>query len=101
MRTRAPRSNALEELLAPLDVDTFLRDYWGQKAVCIRGGRAKLDKLVPGGFGRAVQDLIQLVVFEKAEDPGLPVFLFGHSMGSFFVQAFMIDAGSTVALTAE
>jgi alpha-beta hydrolase superfamily lysophospholipase len=49
-----------------------------------------------GGFGRAVQDLVQLVVFEKAEDPGLPVFLFGHSMGSFFAQAYVIEAGSSL-----
>lgn len=46
-----------------------------------------------GGFKRAVQDLEQLLVFEKAENPGLPAVLFGHSMGSYLTQAFMIDAG--------
>src|SRR5262249_51240949 len=46
-----------------------------------------------GGFRRCVQDLEQLIVFEKAENPGVPAFLFGHSMGSYFTQAFMIDAG--------
>jgi alpha-beta hydrolase superfamily lysophospholipase len=46
-----------------------------------------------GGYRRAVQDLEQLVVFEKAENPGLPVVLFGHSMGSYFTQAFLIEAG--------
>jgi alpha-beta hydrolase superfamily lysophospholipase len=45
------------------------------------------------GYRRCVQDLEQLVVFEKAENPGLPVVLFGHSMGSYFAQAFMIEAG--------
>lgn len=55
-----------------------------------------LGFLGAGGFRRSVQDLEQLIVLEKSESPGLPVFLFGHSMGSFLVQAFMIDAGSTL-----
>jgi alpha-beta hydrolase superfamily lysophospholipase len=46
------------------------------------------------GFTRAVQDLQQLAVYEKAQHPGLPLFLFGHSMGSFFAQAFLIESGS-------
>lgn len=46
-----------------------------------------------GGFRRCVQDLEQLIVFEKAENPGVPAFLFGHSMGSYFTQEFMISAG--------
>lgn len=49
-----------------------------------------------GGFRRAVQDLQQLVVYEKAQHPGLPLFLFGHSMGSFLAQAFLIDSGSAL-----
>jgi alpha-beta hydrolase superfamily lysophospholipase len=50
----------------------------------------------PGGFRRCVQDLIQLVVHEKAQHPGLPVFLFGHSMGSYMAQAYLIEAGASL-----
>jgi alpha-beta hydrolase superfamily lysophospholipase len=46
-----------------------------------------------GGFRRVLQDLQQLVAREKSENPGLPAVLFGHSMGSYFTQAFMIEAG--------
>ena len=51
----------------------------------------------PGGFRRVVQDLEQLIVHEKAQHPGAPLFLFGHSMGSFFAQELMIQASSTIA----
>jgi len=49
-----------------------------------------------GGFRRAMWDLEQLLVFEKAENPGLPAVLFGHSMGSYLTQLFMIEAGSSI-----
>ncbi len=49
-----------------------------------------------GGFTRAVQDLEQLIVYEKAENPGLPAVLFGHSMGSYMAQALMIESGASI-----
>src|SRR6185312_6700897 len=48
------------------------------------------------GFQRSVQDIEQLLVFEKAENPGLPAVLFAHSMGSYFAQAFLVEAGSSI-----
>lgn len=50
-----------------------------------------------GGFHRVVQDLSQLVAHEKQEHPGLPVVLFGHSMGSFYAQQFLIEHGKEIA----
>lgn len=47
-----------------------------------------------GGLGRVVQDLDELIAFVKREHAGLPFVLFGHSMGSFFVQELMIARGS-------
>jgi len=38
------------------------------------------------GWGRVVDDLIELVRSERSEHAGLPAVLFGHSMGSFMVQ---------------
>src|SRR5262249_30191077 len=49
-----------------------------------------------GGVKRAVQDLQQLLVLEKAENPGLPAVLVGHSMGSFLTQALLIGDGSSL-----
>ncbi|AUX39827.1 alpha/beta hydrolase [Sorangium cellulosum] len=49
-----------------------------------------------GGFARVVRDLAQLVAREKEEHPGLPVVLFGHSMGSYLVQEFLIERGGSI-----
>jgi alpha-beta hydrolase superfamily lysophospholipase len=56
----------------------------------------ELGWLGPGGFKLAVQDLQQLLVFEKAESPGLPAVLFGHSMGSHLTQALLIEDGASL-----
>lgn len=45
----------------------------------------------PGGFAGVVADLAALVVLARAENPGLPAVLFGHSMGSMIAQAFVLD----------
>jgi alpha-beta hydrolase superfamily lysophospholipase len=49
------------------------------------------------GFYRVVKDLVELIAHEKKEHPGLPVVLFGHSMGSFYTQAFLIEHGKEIA----
>jgi alpha-beta hydrolase superfamily lysophospholipase len=59
-------------------------------------GDGELGWMGAGGFRRSVQDIEQLLVFEKAENPGLPAVLFGHSMGSYFAQGFLIEAGSAI-----
>ena len=95
MAEHAARYARLAEALTERGYVVYANDHRGHGKTAT--GADDLGFLAPsGGFGRAVQDLIQLVVFEKAEDPGLPVFLFGHSMGSFFAQAYMIEAGSSL-----
>ena len=46
-----------------------------------------------GGLERVLQDLAELLGFEKKQHPGVPFVLFGHSMGSFFAQALMQTHG--------
>jgi alpha-beta hydrolase superfamily lysophospholipase len=45
----------------------------------------------PGGFAGVVDDLAALVDLARDEHPGLPLVLFGHSMGSMIAQAFLLD----------
>jgi alpha-beta hydrolase superfamily lysophospholipase len=51
----------------------------------------------PDGFRRCVDDLAQIIAHEKAENPGLPTVLFGHSMGSYLTQAYIIERGRELA----
>lgn len=41
------------------------------------------------GFSASVKNLHELTGIIKKENPDLPLFLFGHSMGSFFVQNYL------------
>ncbi len=45
------------------------------------------------GFERVVGDMLDLTHQIKAEHPGLPVFLFGHSMGSMLARGYAIEHG--------
>ncbi|MEO7331575.1 MAG: alpha/beta hydrolase, partial [Minicystis sp.] len=49
------------------------------------------------GFYRVVKDLVELIAHEKKAHPGLPAVLFGHSMGSFYTQLFLIEHGNDIA----
>jgi alpha-beta hydrolase superfamily lysophospholipase len=49
-----------------------------------------------GGWLRIVDDLYVLRRHAGAEHPGLPVFLLGHSMGSFMVQDYLFSHGDSV-----
>ncbi|EYF02998.1 alpha/beta hydrolase [Chondromyces apiculatus] len=44
-----------------------------------------------GGFQRVVRDQEQLLRHERAENPGLPLVIFGHSMGSFIAQRALME----------
>jgi len=50
----------------------------------------------PGGFAAVVDDLASLVKRAKRENPGLPLFLLGHSMGSFISQAFVLEHAALI-----
>ncbi len=47
--------------------------------------------LGPGGWNGLVSDLGTLSAFAKVEQPGLPLALIGHSMGSFALQQHLLD----------
>ncbi len=50
-----------------------------------------------GGFGFAVDDLHVLTQLIKRENPGLPVFLIGHSMGSLMARVYASRYGSELS----
>ena len=48
------------------------------------------------GWGRVVDDLIELVRAARSEHAGLPLVLMGHSMGSFMTQQVLYSGGELV-----
>jgi alpha-beta hydrolase superfamily lysophospholipase len=94
MSEHAGRYARVAEALVGAGYAVYAHDIRGHGRTA--GDPSELGWMGPGGFKRSVQDLEQLLVFEKSESPGRPVVLFGHSMGSFLVQAFIIEAGSSI-----
>ena len=44
-----------------------------------------------GGFDLLVQDMVELTLLAKEENPGKPFVLLGHSIGSFAAQQYVLD----------
>jgi alpha-beta hydrolase superfamily lysophospholipase len=73
----------------------YALDHRGHGATIALSDRAAGD-FGPGGFAAVVADLAALVEVARSANPDVPLFLLGHSMGSFIGQAFLIDHGSLV-----
>jgi alpha-beta hydrolase superfamily lysophospholipase len=93
MAEHGARYARLAEALTAAGYAVYADDHRGHGKTA---GPDELGWMGPNGFRRSVQDIQQMLVFEKAENPGLPAIVFGHSMGSYFVQGFLIEAGSSV-----
>jgi len=48
------------------------------------------------GWRTVVDDMLQLTDIVRRETPGVPVFLLGHSMGSFLVRTYIADHGDDI-----
>ena len=51
----------------------------------------------PDGFNRSVDDAYLLFREIQRRDPGIPLFLFGHSFGSFLAQEYITRYGKEIA----
>jgi alpha-beta hydrolase superfamily lysophospholipase len=52
---------------------------------------AQFGEFGGGGFELLVQDMVRLSEIAREENPGLPLLLLGHAMGSFAAQRYVID----------
>jgi alpha-beta hydrolase superfamily lysophospholipase len=60
-------------------------------------GPAGLGDFGAGGWDALVADLAQLIARVAFELPGIPVVLFGHSMGSFAAQQYCVSCDPAIA----
>jgi alpha-beta hydrolase superfamily lysophospholipase len=93
MGEHAARYARMAEVLVGAGYAVYADDHRGHGKTAAPG---ELGYFGPNGFRRVVEDLVQLLVFEKAENPGVPAVIMGHSMGASLTQALMIDHGSLV-----
>ena len=56
-----------------------------------RSAHSQLGEFGRGGFELLVQDMVRLSEIAREKDPGLPLLLLGHGMGSFAAQRYIID----------
>ena len=61
------------------------------------GASSGVGRMGPGGGAAVLDDLGELIQRARAEVPGVPVVLFGHSMGSFFTQSYVAHRGGGLA----
>lgn len=58
--------------------------------------RNDLGDFGPAGFTALVDDMVRLTARARAENPGLPLILLGHSMGSFATQLYILDHSNEI-----
>jgi alpha-beta hydrolase superfamily lysophospholipase len=60
------------------------------------GGPEQLGDFGENGAELVVEDLHHLTSLARGEHPGLPIVLLGHSLGSFFAQAYVFDHSKAI-----
>jgi alpha-beta hydrolase superfamily lysophospholipase len=84
------------ELAAALTARGFLvhgQDHRGHGATIGSGAPGEIG---PTGWDELVHDIALLVERARAEHPGVPLVLLGHSMGSFAVQQYLLDRSDRI-----
>jgi alpha-beta hydrolase superfamily lysophospholipase len=79
----------LIEALVSAGVTVYANDHRGHGRTA--PSRAALGDFGEGGFDLLVEDMTRLSDIAKAENAEKPFFLFGHSMGSFAAQQYVLD----------
>jgi alpha-beta hydrolase superfamily lysophospholipase len=75
------------DVLVAAGLTVYANDHRGHGLTA----HAELGELGKGGFELLVQDMVRLSEIAREENPGLPLLLLGHNMGSFTAQRYVID----------
>jgi alpha-beta hydrolase superfamily lysophospholipase len=59
-------------------------------------GKDELGDFGPAGFSALAADMAMLTDIARKENPGKPLILLGHSMGSFATQLYLLDHGRKI-----
>ena len=89
MGEHVQRYGALARALTGRGLVVYGQDHRGHGATARSAD--ELGQLGPDGWTQLVDDIDLLVSRIRAEQPGLPLVLLAHSMGSFAVQQYLLD----------
>lgn len=87
MGEHARRYNSLAVALNAAGLAVYANDHRGHGA----SATGTLGDLGPGGFSALADDMGCLTRLVQQEQPGAPIVLLGHSMGSFAAQLYLLD----------
>lgn len=89
-------SGRYRERLAPLMDAGFVVYAADHRGHGLTSGMSGLGDFGPGGAPACISDMAELSKLARAENPGLPLFLMGHSMGAIFSQAYMAEHAALI-----
>ncbi len=95
MQEHGARYEVLASALVPLGYAVYANDHQGHGASMVKQGQPGV--LGPDGREGVLADMLQLLSMERETHPDLPIFLFGHSWGSFLTQRFIQLHGELLA----
>lgn len=78
------------EQLAAKGFAVYAHDYRGR-------GRSEGERFHVQNVSEYVGDLVQVVAIAKARDPGLPVYVLGHSAGGVIASSYCLDHQADIA----
>ncbi|MCS0499962.1 alpha/beta hydrolase [Protaetiibacter mangrovi] len=93
----ATRYETFAQALAAAGYTVYADDHRGHGATGMQqwgGDTGRLGRLGPGGVRATVAAIAQLTDIIRAENPGTPLVLFGHSLGSLFAQQLIAARAS-------
>lgn len=103
MAEHSKRYERLAEVLCAQGIEVWADDHRGHGKTAQEGKNPPESGGLLGhcadknGFFKVVKDLEHISEIIKQERPGLPLFLFGHSWGSFLAQAYIERSGMNLA----
>jgi len=82
-------------LLAEKDYAVYANDHRGHGFAVTRPHL--LGEFGEGGFAALVEDMKHVIFLAASEHPGAPIFLLGHSMGSYAAQLYILENSANLA----
>ena len=92
MGEHAQRYDWVAQQLNAASFSVYANDHRGHGVT----GQANLGYFGPDGWNRVVADAYEINQYIRAQHPGLPVVLLGHSMGSMLAQQYITRHGASI-----